>query len=61
MAEPLLMDASAAAEVLGISTTALRELVRDGRIRTVKGGKRDFFTREALEAFVAGDGRAFIG
>jgi excisionase family DNA binding protein len=63
MTEKLLLTQGEAAQVLGISPDLLRQLVREGRIRTVKVGKRVMFSRAALEAFAAGEEprEVFIG
>jgi excisionase family DNA binding protein len=54
MSEKLLLSQKDAAKALGIGAELLRELVRAGKIETVAVGKRQLFSRTALEAFANG-------
>ena len=50
--DKLLYRPREAALVLGMSKTALYELIRTKRIRSIKGGKFRFITADALREFV---------
>jgi len=39
---------------MGISRTALYQLINEGKLRTVKIGRRRLVPREAIEEFIAG-------
>lgn len=54
--EPLL-DAKAAAEILRVPVTWLREAARQGRIRSIRLGHYVRFRRTDLAAFIEGDGQ----
>lgn len=49
---PLLYKVSKAAELLGISRTNVYYLMDEGRIRSVRIGKRRLIPRDALASFV---------
>lgn len=51
--DKLLYRPKEAAQVLGIGRTALYELLRTGRIRSLKDGKFRFITADALRDYVA--------
>ena len=62
MTEKLLLSREEAAEVLGISTGHLLQLVREGRLQAIQVGKVRKYSRAALEAFADGyDSNAPIG
>jgi excisionase family DNA binding protein len=50
---PRLLAIKQAAYQLGISRTALYELIGTGRLRSVKIGRRRFVPPEAIEEFIA--------
>ncbi len=52
--EALLLKDTQACELLGVSRTVLYELSAAGRLPSVKIGASRRWTREGLEAFVAG-------
>src|SRR5687768_14469750 len=50
---PVLYRADAAAQALRLSRSALYELIRSGRLRTIKEGRRRLVPVEALSEYVA--------
>ena len=54
---PRLLAIKQAIYELGISRTALYELIEDGRLKTVKIGRRRLVPIEAIEEFIAGLGK----
>lgn len=52
--EPLLLRPEEAAQLLSLGRTKVYELVRSGRLGSVKVGKRRLIPRKALEQFVEG-------
>jgi excisionase family DNA binding protein len=53
MPERLLYDVETATEVLNLGRTKIFELVRTGRLRSVKEGRCRLFTSAALRDYVA--------
>lgn len=51
--EKLLYAVTEAAEATGLGRSKLYQLMADGKIESVKCGKRRLIPRDALEAFVA--------
>jgi excisionase family DNA binding protein len=54
---PRLLAIKQAIYELGISRTALYELIEDGRLKTVKIGRRRLVPIEAIEELIAGLGK----
>ena len=54
---PRLLAIKQAIYELGISRTALYELIKDGKLKTVKIGRRRLVPIEAIEELVAGLGK----
>jgi excisionase family DNA binding protein len=52
-APPRLLSIRQAARELGICRTIVYELIHDGRIDSVKIGRRRLIPRDAVEAFIA--------
>ena len=50
---PVLYDVDEAAEALRLSRSLLYELIRSGRLRTVKAGRRRLVPVAALDEYVA--------
>lgn len=50
---PLLLNVDEAAEALRLSRSLLYELIRSGRLRTVKAGRRRLVPVSALAEYVA--------
>lgn len=50
---PLLLSVRAASRELGIGRDRLYQLAREGRLRTIKLGRRLYVPRAELEAWVA--------
>jgi excisionase family DNA binding protein len=50
--EKLLFRPKEAAQMLGIGRATLYDLMRSGRLRSVKDGSMRFITRDALHAYV---------
>jgi excisionase family DNA binding protein len=50
--EKLLFRPKEAAQMLGIGRATLYDLMRSGRLRSVKDGSMRFITRDALNAYV---------
>lgn len=50
--KPLMVNTKAAATLLGISTTSLHYLLRDGRLPRVKLGRRTLIAFQDIEAFL---------
>jgi excisionase family DNA binding protein len=53
-AMPRLLSIKQTIYELGISRTSMYELIADGKLKTVKIGRRRFVTVEAIEEFIAG-------
>ena len=53
MTEPLLLGVKDAARVLGLGRDTAYQLVREGRLRAVRVGRRVLVPRAELEAFIA--------
>jgi excisionase family DNA binding protein len=51
---PRLLAIKQAIYELGISRTAIYELIEDGKLKTVKIGRRRLVPLEAIEEFIAG-------
>lgn len=49
---PILYGVNEAAEALRLSRTAIYELIRSGRLRSVKHGRRRLMPVEALQEYV---------
>jgi excisionase family DNA binding protein len=47
-----LLDYTSAARVLGVSDRTVRRLVRDGRLKSARIGRRQLISRQALADFV---------
>jgi excisionase family DNA binding protein len=45
-----------AARVLNVGRSTVYDLIRSGRLRSIKIGRRRLVPREALDAFIAGEG-----
>jgi excisionase family DNA binding protein len=56
---PRLLAIKQAIYELGISRTALYELIKDGKLKTVKIGRRRLVPIEAIEELVAGLGQGW--
>jgi len=54
-AERLAYSPDEAAELLGISRELVHDLLRTGRLGSVKAGRRRLIARHHLEAFLAGE------
>jgi excisionase family DNA binding protein len=54
LAERLAYSPDEAAELLGISTELIHDLVRTGQLGSVKAGRRRLIGKHHLEAFLAG-------
>jgi len=54
---PRLLAIKQAIYELGISRTALYELIKDGKLKTVKIGRRRLVPLEAIELLIAGLGK----
>lgn len=52
--ENLMYSVTDAAKMLGVGRSTLYELISEGRIDTVKVGRRTLVTRPAMERFVMG-------
>jgi excisionase family DNA binding protein len=52
-APPRLLSIRQAARELGVCRTLVYELLRDGRIKSVKIGRRHLISRDAIDAFIA--------
>jgi excisionase family DNA binding protein len=52
--KPRLLSIKQAVYELGISRTAVYELIAAGKIKTVKIGRRRLIPSEAIEGFIAG-------
>jgi excisionase family DNA binding protein len=50
--EPLLLSATDAARALGLGLTLTNELIRSGRLPSVRVGRRRLIRRDALLAFI---------
>jgi excisionase family DNA binding protein len=53
--EPLLISKRTAATLLGISIGTLDRLVRQGKLRAIRIGRRVLFKRASLENFTGAD------
>jgi excisionase family DNA binding protein len=51
---PRLLAIKQAMYEIGISRTAIYELIKDGKLKTVKIGRRRLVPSEAIEAFISG-------
>ena len=51
--EPLLYSTGQAAELLGIGKTGVFQLIKEGRIKSVKVFSRRLISRQAIEDFIA--------
>jgi excisionase family DNA binding protein len=54
-AERLAYSPDEAAELLGISTELVHDLLRTGQLGSIKAGRRRLIARHHLEAFLAGE------
>jgi excisionase family DNA binding protein len=52
-APPRLLSIRQAAREFGVCRTVIYELLRDGKIKSVKIGRRRLISRDAIEAFIA--------
>lgn len=55
LAERLAYSPDEAAELLGISTELVHDLLRTGQLGSVKAGRRRLIAKHHLEAFLAGE------
>jgi excisionase family DNA binding protein len=53
-AAPRLLSIRQAAREINIGRTAVYGLLRDGKLKSVKIGRRRLIPRDAIEAFIAG-------
>ena len=53
-AAPRLLSIRQAAREINIGRTAVYGLLRDGKVKSVKIGRRRLIPRDAIEAFIAG-------
>jgi excisionase family DNA binding protein len=61
LTEPLLVSPRMAAPILGIGRDAVYELVREGRLRAVRLGRKILIPVSELEAFVARETSIGVG
>lgn len=54
MSEKLLLSITETQEMLGLGRSLLMEMLLDGRIASLKIGRRRLVTRAAIDAYIAG-------